>query len=124
MNMDWIWEPGACPQVDPTQRAQPATAVIAIPAGGIVEVPIPLEPAAYACAGLGVGVFETPYVPIQPGPPAPLPAISMLVPSGGRIGQALPYLVTLTDQNDHPPPVTEPSPTYPAQLVTAIGLSN
>src|SRR5260370_6677062 len=62
LNIDWISQPEACPQVDPTQRAQPATAVIAIPAGRIIEIPIPLEPASYACAGLGVVVFEAPYV--------------------------------------------------------------
>src|SRR5260370_39898875 len=46
LNIDWISQPEACPVVDPTQRAQPATAVIAIPAGGVLEVPLPFEPAA------------------------------------------------------------------------------
>jgi hypothetical protein len=120
LNIDWISQPEACPAVDPTQRAQPATAVIAIPAGGIVEIPIPLEPAAYACAGLGVGVFEGPYVAIQPGPPPPLPAISMQVPSGGRIGQALPYLVTLTDDKNEPTDFTSLCPNYEEELFADI----
>jgi len=120
LNIDWISQPEACPVVDPTQRVQPATAVIAIPGGGIVEIPIPLEPAAYACAGLGVGVFEGPYVPIQPGPPPPLPAISMQVPSSGRIGQALPYLVTLTDDKNQPTDFTSLCPNYEEELFADI----
>jgi hypothetical protein len=120
LNIDWISQPEACPVVDPTQRAQPATAVIAIPAGGIIEVPIPLEPAAYACAGLGVGVFETPYVPMQPGPPPPLPALSMQVPASGHIGQALPYLVTLTNEGSQRTDFTSLCPNYEEELFADI----
>jgi hypothetical protein len=94
--------------------------VIAIPAGGIVEIPIPLEPAAYACAGLGVGVFEAPYVPIQPGPPPPLPAISMQVPAGGHIGQGLPYLVTLTNDGSQPTDFASLCPNYEEELFADI----
>ncbi len=120
LNIDWITQPESCPGVDAPPRVEPATAVIAIPAGGIVEIPIPLEPAAYACAGLGVGVFEGPYVPIQPGPPPPLPAISMQVPAGGRIGQALPYLVTLTSDRNQPSDFTSLCPNYEEELFADI----
>jgi hypothetical protein len=106
--------------VDSPPRVEPATAVIGIPAGGIVEIPIPLEPAAYACAGLGVGVFEGPYVPIEPGPPPPLPAISMQVPAGGHIGQALPYLVTLTSDRNQPSDFTSLCPNYEEELFADI----
>src|SRR5712691_8171159 len=117
LNIDWISQPEFCPGV---QAAQPATAVISIPGGGIVEIPIPLEPSAYPCAGLGVGDFEGPYVPIQPGPPPPLPAISMQVPSGGRVGQALPYLVTLTDDGSQPIDFTSLCPNYEEELFADI----
>jgi hypothetical protein len=98
LTIDWVTQPEACPPG--TQPVVPAKALIAIPAGGILTVAVPPEPAAYLCSGLGVGSFEGPYVPVQPSPPPPLPAISMQVPSTGRVGVALPYLVTLT--NDHP----------------------
>src|SRR3989442_1113006 len=55
LNIDWISQPEFCPGV---QAAQPATAVISIPGGGIVEIPIPLEPSAYPCAGLGVAISK------------------------------------------------------------------
>lgn len=117
LTIDWISQPELCPGGQP---AQPATAVIAIPGGGIVEIPIPLEPSAYACAGLGVGDFEGPYVPIQPGPPPPLPAISMRVPSTGHIGQGLPYLVTLTDDKGQPTDFTTLCPNYEEELFADI----
>src|SRR2546425_708897 len=117
LNIDWISQPEFCPGV---QAAQPATAVISIPGGGIVEIPIPLEPSAYPCAGLGVGDFEGPYVYIQPGPPPPLPAISMQVPAGGHIGQALPYLVTLTSDRNQPSDFTPLCPNYEEELFADI----
>ncbi len=98
LSIDWVTQPEACPPG--TQPVMPIKALIAIPAGGILTIAIPPEPAAYLCSGLGVGAFEGPYVPVQPSPPPPLPAISMSVPSTGRVGVAFPYLVTLT--NDHP----------------------
>jgi hypothetical protein len=98
LTIDWVIQPETCPPGTPP--VIPAKAQIAIPAGGILTIAIPSEPAAYLCSGLGVGGFEGPYVPIQPSPPPPLPAISMSVPSTGQVGLALPYLVTLT--NDHP----------------------
>jgi len=117
LNIDWVSQPESCPDV---QAVQPATAVISIPGGGIVEIPIPLEPSAYACAGLGVGDFEGPYVAIQPGPPPPVPAISMQVPSTGRIGQALPYLVTLTNEGSQPTDLTSLCPNYEEELFADI----
>jgi hypothetical protein len=120
LNIDWISQPGSCPGVDSPPRVEPATAVIGIQAGGIVEIPIPLEPAAYPCAGLGVGVFEGPYVEIQPGPPPPLPAISMQVPATGRVGQALPYFVTLTNDRTPPTDFTLQCPNYEEELFADI----
>ncbi len=98
LTIDWVTQAETCPP--DTQPVVPAKAQIAIPAGGILTIAISPAPDAYLCSGLGVGAFEGPYVPIQPSPPPPLPAISMSVPSTGRVGVALPYLVTLT--NDHP----------------------
>jgi hypothetical protein len=117
LNVDWFSQPESCPDV---QAVQPATAVISIPGGGIVEIPIPLEPSAYPCAGLGVGDFEGPYVPIQPGPPPPLPALSMQVPSTGRVGQALPYLVTLTNEGSQSTDFTSRCPNYEEELFADI----
>lgn len=117
LNVDWVSQPESCPGV---QAVQPTTAVISIPGGGIVEIPIPLEPSAYACAGLGVGDFEGPYVPIQPGPPPPLPAISMQAPGTGRVGQALPYFVTLTNDRTQPTDFTSICPNYEEELFADI----
>lgn len=120
VNIDWNSQPESCPGVDSPQAIEPATAVIAVPAGGIVEVSIPLEPAAYPCAGLGVGVFEAPYVPIQPGPPPPLPALAMQVPSTSRVGQALPYFVTLTNEGSQPTDFTSLCPNYEEEMFADI----
>ncbi len=117
LTIDWVSQPESCVGV---QAVQPATAVISIPGGGIVEIPIPPEPSAYPCAGLGVGDFEGPYVYIQPGPPPPLPAISMQVPAGGHIGQALPYLVTLTSDRNQPSDFTSLCPNYEEELFADI----
>jgi hypothetical protein len=118
LTIDWVTQPEACPPG--FQAVVPAKALIAIPAGGILTISIPPEPAAYLCSGLGVGSFEGPYVPIQPSPPPPLPAISMQVPSTGRVGVALPYLVTLT--NDHPQALDLIAlcPTYEEELFADI----
>ncbi len=115
LTIDWVTQPEACPSG--FQPVVPAKAQIAIPAGGILTVAIPTQPAAYLCSGLGVGSFEGPYVPIQPSPPPPLPAISMSVPSTGRVGAALPYRVTLT--NDHPQALDLSAlcPTYEEELI-------
>jgi hypothetical protein len=115
LTIEWVTQPEACPAG--AQPVVPAKALIAIPAGGILTVAVPPEPAAYLCSGLGVGAFEGPYVPIQPSPPPPLPAISMQVPSTGRVGVGLPYLVTLT--NDHPQTLDLIAlcPTYEEELI-------
>jgi hypothetical protein len=97
VEIDWATLGDNCPGAQPVV---PGEALVAIPAGGVIGITIPAGPGAYVCEGLGVGAFEGPYVPIQPSPPPPLPAISMSVPSSARLGVALQYLVTLT--NDHP----------------------
>ena len=114
LTIDWVTQPEACPAG--FQAVLPAKAMIAIPAGGILTISMPPEPPAYLCSGLGVGAFEGPYVPIQPSAPPPLPAISMQVPSAGRVGVALPYLVTLS--NDHPQTIDLIAlcPTYEEEL--------
>ncbi|HXB04289.1 MAG TPA: DUF4232 domain-containing protein [Candidatus Angelobacter sp.] len=114
LSIDWVSQPEVCPNTNPVT---PAQALIAIPGGGVVAVAIPPAPAAYACQGLGVGAFEGPYVPIQPSPPPPLPAISMSVPSAGRVGVALPYLVTLTNDHAQALNLTALCPTYEEELI-------
>jgi hypothetical protein len=115
LTIDWVTQPEACPAG--FQAVLPVKAMIAIPAGGIITISMPPEPPAYMCSGLGVGAFEGPYVPVQPSPPPPLPAISMSVPSTGRVGVAFPFLVTLT--NDHPQALDLIAlcPTYEEELV-------
>jgi hypothetical protein len=115
LTIDWVTQPEACPPG--TQAAVPAKASIAIPAGGLLAIAIPPEPGAYLCSGLGVGSFEGPYVPIQPSPPPPLPAISMQVPSTGRVGVALPYLVTLTNDRPQALDLSALCPTYEEELI-------
>ena len=117
LTIDWVSQPESCPDV---QAVQPATAVISIPGGGIIEIPIPLEPSGYPCAGLGVGDFEGPYVPIQPGPPPPLPALSMQVPSTSWVGQTLPYLVSLTNEGSQSTDFTSQCPNYEEELFADI----
>ena len=113
VKIDWSTLPVSCPDAKPVVP-------VSIPAGGVMSMPIPPGPGAYLCEGLGVGAFEGPYVPVQPSPPPPLPAISMSVPSTGRVGVALPYLVTLT--NDHPQPLDLIAlcPTYEEELFADI----
>src|SRR5712692_1861998 len=118
LTIDWISQPEFCPGT--TSGVLPAKAVIAIPSGGILTLDIPPEPAAYPCAGLGVGIFEGPYVPIQQSPPPPLPAISMQVPSSARVGHALPYLVTLTNDRGQALDLVALCPTYEEELFADI----
>ena len=113
LTIDWISQPEFCQGAG---AVLPAEALIAIPSGGILTIEIPLEPAAYACAGLGVGAFEGPPIPIQPSPPPPLPAISMQVPSTARVGHALPYLVTLTNDRSEALDLVAHCPTYEEEL--------
>jgi hypothetical protein len=111
--IEWVTQPELCPGVQPEV---PAQALIAIPAGGIFTAALPAAPAAAACSGLGVGGFQGPYIPVQPSPPPALPAISMQVPSSGRVGTALPYLVTLTNDHKQPVDLVALCPTYEEEL--------
>ena len=117
LTLDWISQPETCAS---TGSVLPTQALIAIPAGGIIAVALPVEPAAYACAGLGVGVFEGPYVPIQPSPRPPLPAISIQVPGTARVGHALPYFVTLTNDRSQAFDLVANCPTYEEELFADI----
>ena len=117
LSIDWGSQPESCPG---SQPVKPAQALIAIPAGGVLTVAIPQTPPAYACQGLGVGDFEGPYVPIQPSPPPPLPAISMQVPGSVRVGNALPYLVTLTNDRNQSLDLVALCPTYEEELFADI----
>ncbi len=87
---------------------------------GTLSISIPPEPAAYTCQGFGVGAFDAPYVPIQPSPPPPLPAIGMEVPSSVRAGNALPYLVTLTADRNQSFDFVRNCPTYEEELFADI----
>jgi hypothetical protein len=117
VSIDWVTQPEACPGAG---AVVPARALIAIPAGGVLSVAIPPEPAAYACQGLGVSAFEGPYVPVQVSTP-PLPAISMQVPADVRAGEALVYLVTLSNNGSLPAGFMTVCPTYEEELVGDAG---
>jgi hypothetical protein len=114
LTLDWVTQPELCPGA---QQVVPAQALVAIPAGGIFTVAFPRAPAAAICSGLGVGGFEGPYVPVQPGPPPPLPALSMSVPSTGRVGVAFPYRVTLTNDRPQALDLSALCPTYEEELI-------
>ena len=115
--VDWVTQPEGCPGSTPVV---PAKALIAIPAGGILSVGIPSGPPAYMCQGLGVGVFEGPYVPVQASPPPPLPAISLELPHSARAGQSLEYLMTLTESRGQPLDLVALCPTYDEELYADI----
>lgn len=117
LTIDWTSQREFCPGSSGVLITQ---AVIAIPSGGTLTVAIPPEPAAYACAGLGVGSFETTYVPVQPSPPPPLPAIAMQVANSVRAGHALPYLVTLTADRSQPFEFNRTCPTYEEDMFIDI----
>ena len=117
LTIDWISQPESCPG---TSAVLLNAALIAMPPGGALIVEIPPEPAAFACAGLGVGAFEGPYVPVEPSPPPPLPAISMQVPGTARVGRALPYLVTLSNDRSQPMDLVASCPTYEEELFADI----
>jgi hypothetical protein len=113
LTIDWGSQPEPC---SGAPAVIPAKALIAIPAGGILSIAIPPEPAIFACQGLGVGAFEGPYVAIQPSPQPPLPAIGMQVPSSGHVGTALPYFLTLTADRNQPFDFAATCPTYEEEL--------
>jgi hypothetical protein len=114
VEIDWSTLPDNCPGAQPVV---PVEAILSIPAGGVMSITIPTGPGAYVCEGLGVGAFEGAYVPTPAIVVPPLPAISMQVPSSGRVGAGLPYLVTLT--NDHPQALDLHAlcPTYEEELI-------
>jgi hypothetical protein len=117
LTIEWVTQPELCPGV---QQEVPAQALIAIPAGGIFTAALSAAPAAATCSGLGVGGFQGPYIPVQPSPPPPLPVISMSVPSTGRVGVALPYLVRLTNDLAQPLDLVALCPTYEEELFANI----
>lgn len=120
LTIDWVTQPEACPGAQPVA---PAHALISIPAGGILSVAIPVEPAAYACQGLGVSDFEGPYIPIALPSTPPLPAIGMQVPGAVRPGQDLGYLVTLTN-GSQPDDLVALCPNYEEELIGDEALRN
>jgi hypothetical protein len=114
LTIDWVSQAEACPGAP---AVVPVQALIAIPGGGVAAIAINPQLVAYPCQGLGVGAFEGPYVPIQPSPPPPLPAISMQVPSTGHVGAAFPYLVTLTNDRAQALDLSVLCPTYEEELI-------
>jgi hypothetical protein len=92
-----------------------ATARIAIPGGGRLAIKVPQEPAAYPCAGLGVGAFEAPYVPATVTPP-PLPTVALQVPASVGVGHLLDYRVTLTNDSAVVLDLTANCPNYEEEL--------
>jgi hypothetical protein len=118
LTIDWVSHGEACPGA---AAVVPVQVLVAIPGGGVVAIAINPQLVAFPCQGLGVGAFEGPYVPIQPGPPPPLPAISMQVPSTGRVGVGLPYLVTLTNDHAQALDLIALCPTYEEELFADPG---
>jgi hypothetical protein len=115
--LDWVSQPEACPGGQPVA---PAEALIAIPGGGILTIPISPGPAAYACQGLGVGAFEGPYAPVQPTPPPPLPALTLELPHSAQVGHSLEYLMTLTNSRGEPLDLVANCPTFEEELFADI----
>ncbi len=114
LEIDWVTQPEACsPGAHPVV---PTDALIAIPAGGVMDIRIPPEPAAYVCQGLGVGAFEGPYVPVEASSPPALPAVSLNVPRSVRVGQSLQYLVTLKNTGNHALDLVALCPTFEEEL--------
>jgi hypothetical protein len=118
LTLDWVTQPEACPGGLPVA---PAQALIAIPGGGILAIPVPTGPAAYTCQGLGVGAFEGTYVPVQPTPPPTLPAITLEMPPSARVGHSLEYLMTLTESSGEPLDLVKHCPTLEEELFADMG---
>ncbi len=114
VEIDWATQGDNCPGGQPIV---PAKALVAIPAGGVIDMTIPAGPGAYVCEGLGVGAFEGPNVPISSSPVPPLPAISMQVPSTVPAGNALNYLVRLTNDRKQALDLVALCPTYEEELL-------
>jgi hypothetical protein len=112
LSIDWVTQPEACPG---TQGLQVQKARIAIPGSGVLEIPIPTEPAAYACQGLGVGYFEGPYIGVAPAEPA-VPSIRLEAPDKAVAGRDLEYLVTLTNDTTQPIDLVALCPTFEEEL--------
>jgi hypothetical protein len=117
VEIDWATQGDNCPGAQPIV---PAEALVAIPAGGVIGMTIPVGPGAYVCEGLGVGAFEGPNVPIPSSPVPPLPAISMQVPSTVPAGNALHYLVRLTNDRKQALDLVALCPTYEEELFADV----
>ena len=113
LSIDWISQPESCP--DPSSFVV-ATARIFLSTGGDLKVAVPPAPAAYGCAGVGVGNFESPLPPGHALPPPALPEVALHVPAEVAAGNQLRYQVTLTNQTKTPIDFASVCPTYEAEL--------
>ena len=113
LGIDWISQPESCPD---TSSVVVATARISLSTGGDLKVAVPAAPAAYACAGVGVGNFESPPPPGNALPPPALPAVALHVPAEVAAGNQLRYQVTLTNKTKTTIDFANACPTYEAEL--------
>ena len=116
-SLDWVSQPEACQGQSPVTIA---SVRVGIPAGGSLPIAMPTAPAAYACAGLGVGSFESPPVA---GPPAAIPSVPVARISllGSAIaGKPFAYLVTLTNDTKSPMDLVGSCPSYEEEMFADI----
>jgi hypothetical protein len=99
LTIDWISQPEACPQSAPVTVPQ---ASISSVYGVTVSINIPDEPAGYACAGVGVGSFADPPIPVDSPPAATPPHPTISAPAHVKAGSQLLYVVSLENETKLP----------------------
>jgi hypothetical protein len=117
--IEWVTQPEACLSQD---GVMVGAARIEISGRGSVTVPLPSEPAAYQCMGVGVSTFEGPAISAVTSPAPPLPAISVQAPSTAKAGKPFEYVVTLTNDTEAPINLVASCPNYEEELLTGGGV--
>ncbi|HKB33703.1 MAG TPA: DUF4232 domain-containing protein [Candidatus Dormibacteraeota bacterium] len=99
LTIDWNSQPEVCPQSAPVMVAH---ARISTANRVTLSIDIPGEPAAYACAGVGVGSFADPPIQTDSRPAAPPPQPTISAPAQVKAGSQLLYVVRLANETKLP----------------------
>ena len=117
LTIDWVSQPEFCPG---QSGVAVAAARIGIPAGGALTVTLGSAPDAYACAGVGVGSFESLPLPAATAPTPPLPVATLGLSGAAVVGRPYAYLVTLTNNTGSPMDLAGNCPNYEEEMFADI----